>query len=106
MTCGICGRHGGKPFGLQDGRTIGATCGDDLCGALLWESRVMPPADVDEQRQLAWRIRKHVAAVRGRHFGEPNPVDADLTRARLEFEELKRIAAEAPEGENDAVPGV
>lgn len=106
MTCGICGRPEAAPYELQDGRTIGATCGDDKCGALLWESRVMPPATEDERRILAWRIRRHVAAVRGRPFAEPNPVEPELLRAVLDFEALVRLTTKAPEGEDDAVSGV
>lgn len=103
MSCGICGLPGDASCLLADGRSIGATCGADECGALLWESAVLPPGDAEERRLLAWRIRRRVAAVRGRPFREPSPVDAELARAYVEFEELKRLALE---GDTDAVPGV
>lgn len=103
MTCGICGRTEAKPLELADGRTIGAAC-SDRCSALLWESRALPPETKDEQRILAWRIRRHVASVRGRPFAEPNPVEPELMRAVLDFEALVRLTTEAPEGEPNAVP--
>lgn len=104
MSCGICGRAGDAPFLLADERSIGVTCGDDRCGALLWESAVIPPDDEDGRRILRWRVRRHQAAMNGRPFREPNPVDAELMRAVLDFEELTKTTA-VSEGNDDAVPG-
>ncbi len=85
MNCGICGREGGKPYELQGGRIIGTTCGNDVCGSLLWESVVAPAESESERTWLAWRIKKRQAEAAGETFADRLPADLELEQARLEF---------------------